>query len=381
MAEFDCRACTSANTTLVLDLGMVPAADTFAEAGDPRPDRRFPLTLYVCGDCSLVQLGPLEDTPGPEESRAVDSQTARRHARASVATVVEQLGLSPGQTVIELDSAHGASWLPSFVEAGLVPLPEDAVADLVVDVHHLMHAEDLNEVMAAHARRMSPSGHLVCEFFHVRPLVEHCLIDTIRHGHFAYLSVIAMERLLARHSLALVDAVPVVVYGGSVRATVRHAASAQQAHPRVAEIKRAESSLGVDGLDALLELGARGREVTTALRRHLEGLAAAGRTVAGYGAPSKAPVLLALAEVDVDLLPFTVDLAPQKHGLRVPGTGIPIHPVERLLSERPDDVIVLTWDIAEEVAGHLGRSSAGIGWSPRLYVPLPEPRTLTLPTG
>jgi hypothetical protein len=332
----------------------------------------------MCLDCSLVQLGPGRPSV-PEEPAAVDSRTARRHAEESVAAIVRQLGLVPGQTVIELDSSHGASWLPSFVDAGLEAVPEDGTADLVVDVHHLMHAEDLNSVITTHVRRLKTGGHLVCEFFHLGALVEQRLIDTIRHGHFAYLSVIALERLLARHALTLVDALPVNVYGGSVRAVITHSADAPEPSPSVAQLRGAESTAGVDRLEVLLGLGARGREITSSLRGHLESAQAAGRTVAGYGAPSKAPVLLALAQVDVDLLPFTVDLAPQKHGCRVPGTAIPIHPVDRLLSERPDEVVILTWDIADEVARQLAESSAGSGWSPRLYAPLPEPRLFALP--
>ena len=123
-----------------------------------------------------------------------------------------------------------------------------------------------------------------------------------------------------------------------------------------------ERAAGLDRLDTLEALGARGARTAKEFRSHLEQLRREGRRVAGYGAPSKAPVLLALSGVGSDLLPYTVDLSPAKHGCRVPGAGVPIRSVEYLVDDRPDDVVVLTWDIVDEVAAQLARMSAGSGW-------------------
>jgi hypothetical protein len=370
--EFTCRGCHAPAPTLVLDLGEVPASDQFPAEGSPGPDPTWPLALHQCGECLLVQLGPGREAY-PEPQMAVDSATALEHARTSVTRVVADEGLRPGDTIIELDSSHGASWLPEFETAGLVPVAATGTADLVVDVHHLMHAEDLDAVLAEHAARVDRGGRLVLEFFHVLPVVERTLIDTIRHGHFTYLSVLTARALLARHGLVVTRAALVDVYGGSVRLTAARADEDPDVDPGVEEAVERERAAGLDGTEAFAELGERGRRTARHFRTQLEQWRAAGERVAAYGAPSKAAVLLALAGVDGQLLPYTVDLSPAKHGCRVPGAGIPIRPVEHLLEDRPDHVVVLTWDIAEEVARQLARAGEEAGWAPALWAPLPEP--------
>lgn len=371
-----CRACDAPAPRPVLDLGDVAASDQFPPADEPTPDPTWPLRLYVCEECHLVQLGR-ERGLYPEPQMAVDSQTALDHARSSVAEILADEGLAPGATVIELDSSHGASWLPAFLDAGLTAVEEDGTADLVVDVHHLMHADDLDATLAAHVRRLVPRGRLVLEFFHVLPVVEKTLIDTIRHGHFIYLSAIAAVPLLARHGLTVTRVKLVDVYGGSVRLTAARTEEAPAVDPSVEAVIARERAAGLDGFESLEALGAKGALTAEAFRAHLERLRRDGRRVAGYGAPSKATVLLALAGVGSRLLPYTVDLSPAKHGCRVPGAGVPIRPVEDLLVDRPDDVVVLTWDIADEVATQLARLAADSGWSPRLWAPLPTLRQLT----
>jgi len=372
-----CRSCGAPSPPLVLDLGPVPASDQFPPVDAPEPDPAWPLTLHACKECGLVQLGPGREAH-PEPQAAVDSVTALEHAAASVAAVVRDERLVTGQTVIELDSAHGASWLPRFVEAGLVEVGPDGRADLVVDVHHLMHEEDIDAVIAGHAARLADGGRLVCEFFHLLPLVRDTLVDTIRHGHFVYLSLLAAGPLFERNGMTITRAAMVDVYGGSLRVTAARTADAPVVDKTVQEIRSEERAAGLDRLDSLEALGERGSRVAQDFRTHLEGLAQQGRRVAGYGAPSKAAVLLALSRVDQTLLPYTVDLSPAKDGCRVPGAGVPIHSVQHLLADRPDDVVILTWDIADEVVAQLQRMSVDTGWAPRLHVPLPVARELSL---
>ena len=311
----------------MLDLGDVAASDQFPPADEPTPDPTWPLRLYVCEECHLVQLGR-ERGLYPEPQMAVDSQTALDHARSSVAEILADEGLAPGATVIELDSSHGASWLPAFLDAGLTAVEEDGTADLVVDVHHLMHADDLDATLAAHVRRLVPRGRLVLEFFHVLPVVEKTLIDTIRHGHFLYLSVIAAVPLLARHGLTVTRVKLVDVYGGSVRLTAARTEEAPAVDPSVEAVIARERAAGLDGFESLEALGAKGALTAEAFRAHLERLRRDGRRVAGYGAPSKATVLLALAGVGSKLLP--VHGRPLAGQARLPGArcGCP-HPARR----------------------------------------------------
>lgn len=377
---FSCRGCGSEQTAPVVDLGVVPASDLFPPAESTEEDPRWPLRVFFCSACGLAQLGP-DSHPEPEAPRAVESATALEHARRSAADIVEREGLHPGATVIEIDSHHGGSWLGGFQAAGLLARPADATADLVADVHGLAHEMDLHPPLAAHAQRLAPGGRLVLEFHHLLPLVEQTQVDTIRHGHWVYLSLTCMQRLLAEHGLVVTRAVEVAVFGGSLRMTAQHAADHPAIDPSVADVLEREASAGIDRVSGLAAFGDRSKGVGAAFRAHLVACRADGRQVAGYGAPSKAPVLAALAGVDADLLPYTVDLAPAKAGRRLPGTRIPIFSPDELVARRPDEVVIFTWDIAEEIARQLGAAAAGTGWAPSLYVPLPEPRYVEMANG
>jgi C-methyltransferase C-terminal domain/Putative zinc binding domain len=367
-----CRGCSSTRTAVVVDLGVVPASDWFPLIDDPHDDPRWPLRLFFCQDCLLAQLGP-DVFPTPEPPRAIESATSQIHAKESAIEVVRIEELSPGETVIELDSHHGGSWLGGFIEEGLVPRDANQTADLVVDVHALAHESDLSAPLAAHAGRLASGGRLVLEFHHLLPLMEQSQVDTIRHGHWVYLSLLSMQQLLGRHGMEVTRAVRVPVFGGSLRITAGRAEDRPVVDPSVDEVLAAEKAMGLDNEDGLAEFSRRGSVVAENFRQHLVNARDSGVSVAGYGAPSKAPVLVALAGIDESLLPYTVDLSPEKHGRRLPGTRIPIYSPDELLQRRPEEVVVFTWDIIDEVARQLQEAAVGSGWEPRLYVPLPEP--------
>jgi hypothetical protein len=236
-----------------------------------------------------------------------------------------------------------------------------------------MHEQDLGAAVAAHAARVAPGGRLICEFYYLGALVEGSLIDTIRHGHFSYLSLVAASRVFAANGLVVCRAERVPMFGGSLRLTARHEADVVAIDDSVAELFRIERASNFDGRSALAALGDRGRAAALALREVLASATERGVSIAGYGAPSKAAVLLALAGVDATLLPYTVDLAPAKHGSRIPGAFVPIRPVETLVDDDPDEVVVLTWDIADEVIGQLTGMASGTNWKPQFWVPLPVP--------
>jgi hypothetical protein len=296
------------------------------------------------------------------------------HAEASAHRVVSREGLTAGSTVIEMHSAHGGSWSPGLERLGLYPVSPDGQADLVVDVHYLMHQEDLDSVLAAHASRLAKGGVLVCEFFHALPMVTGNLIDTVRHGHYTYLTLLSAIDNLDRHGLIVTWVHESSLYGGSLQLAARRPSPKPDIAASVTDLIVREQKAGLDGTDALRAFGTEGRALARRVRAELESRRTTGRRIAGYGAPSKAAVLLALTGVDQRLLPYTVDLSPAKTGCRIPGAGVPIHAVDALLQDRPDDVLLLTWDIAEEVAEQLSRSAAGTEWDPTLLAPLPSLR-------
>jgi C-methyltransferase C-terminal domain/Putative zinc binding domain len=369
-----CRGCGSHDTARVVDLGEQAASDQFPALDDPVPDGRWPLELWLCGRCALVQLGNVEPQL-PALVRAVESDTSREHARRTVAAVLaEHPDLASG-VVLEFASHHGGSWMDHLVAAGGRVAGPDEKAQLVVDVHALAHERDVERALSERAARVRDDGLLVLEFHHLLPLVLGTQFDTIRHGHWSYLSLTALQRLAADHGLQVCETVVEPVFGGSLRVTLRPGSDRGHVSPSVQDVLAAEDAAGVAAAPALHALDDRARRAAAELASFLTRQKREGRRVLAYGAPSKASVLLGVSGVGPDLLPFTVDASPAKHGLAIPGVRIPIRPVTELVAAAPDVVLVLTWDIADEVIGKL--ETAG-GWGAEYVVPLPTPHRVAM---
>ena len=369
-----CRGCAGTRAYLVVDLGEQPASDDFPAMDAPLPDAVWQLQLWYCPDCALVQLGPVEAL-AEEPVRAVESETSRRHAARTVAAVLADHPFLVGGTVREFASHHGGSWFDALGDYDCTRAPDGEPADLVVDVHGLAHEQDVAGQLALRASALAAEGLLVIEHHHLLPLVEQTQFDTIRHGHWTYLSLTAVSRLAARHGLRPVRAVGEPVFGGSLRIVLAHQDSAHLADSTVAEVLAAEAAASLDDGNGLKLLGDRAAESAASLRAYLAGLRETGRPVAGYGAPSKAAILLGVSGIGRDLLPYTVDASPAKHGLAIPGDRIPIEAVDVLRERRPDTVLILTCDIADEVVAQLETA----GWGAEYVVPLPVPHSF-LPT-
>jgi len=317
----------------------------------------------------------------PEPPLAVESATSLAHAKTSVHELLQTHPELAGATVAEFASHHGGSWLPSLRAAGCREAGEDERADFVVDVHGLAHEPMLRSSLARRAERLMPGGQLLLEFHHLLPLVVDCQYDTIRHGHWSYLSLAAVRELTAPLDLHVTAARRFTLFGGSLQVMLQHGVPEGGRGPVDASVRsvlRDELKAGVDDAGRLARLQAGALRSAGALHDYLTDQRSRGRTVLGYGAPSKAPVLLDVSRVGPELLPFTVDAAVGKHGRRIPGCGVPIRPVEDLRTARPDVVLVLTWDIADEVISQL---EAGGGWGAEYVVPMPVPHVVTGGTG
>lgn len=369
MPQATCRGCGSQVLDRVLDLGMQPGSDHFPRITEPIADERWPLGLWLCGRCNLVQLGSV--TPRlPEPPLAVESATSRAHAAKSVEAILRSDPHLVGGTVVEFASHHGGSWLDRLASSGCRLAEADRPADLVVDVHALAHEPEISQALALRTDRLAPDGLLVLEFHHLLPLVLGSQFDTVRHGHWSYLSLTALQRLAARQGLKVLSAIDVPVFGGSLRVTLAHSSIDRAPDVTVQDVLDREAAAGLTDAARLAGLQDTTLAASRALHAYLESLRAAGRVVLGYGAPSKAGVLLGVSEIGPDLLPFTVDAAAAKHGRRIPACGVPIRPVEDLRAARPDVVLVLTWDIVDEVMDQLEATG---GWGASYIVPLPEP--------
>ena len=400
-----CRACGAPNPAAVLDLGLQPEG-RYLTPGEA-PAGRWPLRAFVCESCWLVQSGNAPAEPSPPGTAPWEhSATMRDHARAFVDQVIQDLEVGPDEArVIDLAShggylnrflrergmdslvvessgelvADAASGGARVLHARLDPavaasiVAETGTAHVVNDNYLLAHVVDPNELVAGIAAVLGPAGRLLLEFDHVLPTLAGGQWDSFRLGHFSFFSLLALEPLLARHGLAVIDASEHEVYGGAVRITVMHATEARRPAPSVRDILDRERAAGLDRLETYRAFGDRVAHNRADLLGFLHDQQAAGRVVAAYGAPSRATTLLNYAGATIELIAFAADASPAKQGRLIPGTGIPVVSPQHLLEAQPDFVLILTWDIADEIR----RAMAAVEeWGGRFVLPLPEVRVV-----
>jgi hypothetical protein len=259
-----------------------------------------------------------------------------------------------------------------FGEGCARELRENGVgADLVVANNVLAQVPELNSFVAGIPLVLKPGGTLTVEFPHVLRLIEGNQLDTIYHEHFSYFSLLALERVFTVHGLTVFDVEPLWTHGGSLRVWARHSAdTARPVEPAVAALRRQEDEAGLRQIETYCHFEQRARETKRRLLELLIGLRRKGRRIAGYGAPGKGNTLLNYCGIRQDLLDFTVDRNPYKQGRFLPGTHIPIHPPSRLDEERPDYVLVLPWNLRNEILQQLAHVRS---WGARFIVPIPEP--------
>jgi SAM-dependent methyltransferase len=402
-----CRSCGAPLGELFVDLGTSPVSNAFVRReSSNRAEPFYPLRAFVCRGCFLVQI---EDVVAPEghfhgDYAYFSSVTAGwvEHARRFVDSAVSRHGLASESFVVEVASNDGYL-LKHFVDRGVPCLGIDPAAncaeaaarsgvatevaffgrataeriaargrraDLMVANNVLAHVPDLNDFVAGFARLLAPSGAASFEFPHLLRLIEGNQFDTIYHEHYSYLSLIALEPLFRRHSLALNDVEELPTHGGSLRLLVRHAAYPESASDRLAALLDRERAAGLDRLDTYAGFREQVRETKRKLLSLLIELKRAGKRIAGYGAPAKGNTLLNYCGIGTDFLDYTVDRSPAKQGLLLPGTRIPVLAPEHLVADRPDYVLILPWNIREEVMGQMSQVTA---WGGRFIVPIPEP--------
>lgn len=405
-----CRSCGVPLAEVFVDLGTSPVSNAFVRAAScNRPEPFYPLKAYVCGSCFLVQI---EDVVAPEghfhgDYAYFSSITAGwvEHARRFVEDAVQRHHLGPASFVVEVASNDGYL-LKHFVARGIPCLGIDPAAncaeaaaksgvatevaffgrataeriaargrcaDLMVANNVLAHVPDLNDFVAGFARLLAPSGAASFEFPHLLRLIEGNQFDTIYHEHYSYLSLIALEPLFRRHGLVLGDVEELPTHGGSLRLMVRHAAHPEPASDRLQQLIAREREAGLDRLAIYAGFREQVRETKRKLLSLLIDLKRAGKRIAGYGAPAKGNTLLNYCGIGTDFLDYTVDRSPAKQGLLLPGTRIPVLTPEHLLADRPDYVLILPWNIRDEV---IAQMSDVTRWGGRFIVPIPEPRIL-----
>jgi SAM-dependent methyltransferase len=288
---------------------------------------------------------------------------------------VPVLGIEPAANVAEVALSKGIPTLVEFFGRRIArSLAAERRADLLLGNNVLAHVPDLNDFVGGMKLLLAPAGVITMEFPHLMQLMELNQFDTIYHEHFSYLSFGTVVKIFAAHGLAMFDVEQLPTHGGSLRIYARHAADdSKPVGPRVAELLALEGAKGYDRLERYTSFQEQVRSTKRALLEFLIGARAAGKRIVGYGAPGKGNTLLNYCGIRTDFLDFTVDRNPYKQGKYTPGTHIPILAPERLMEARPDYVLILPWNLKDEIT----QSLAGIrAWGGRFVIPIPHVQVL-----
>jgi 2-polyprenyl-3-methyl-5-hydroxy-6-metoxy-1,4-benzoquinol methylase len=401
----ECRLCGTPLTHTFVDLGMSPLCESYVPA--ERLDEAevfYPLHVRLCANCLLVQLPAY--VPGEQIfsdyayfSSYSDSWVA--HAKRYAEAMIDRLGLTSGSLVTEVASndgyllqhfqaagipvlgvepaanvaeaarAHGISTEVQFLGAttGRQIANSRNRADLVAANNVFAHVPDIRDFAAGLRALVKDDGLVTLEFPHLLRLIERRQYDTIYHEHFSYLSLLTSSRALTTAGLRVVDADELPTHGGSLRVYARPEEVAGEPTGRVKAVLAAEDAAGLHTVAGHAGFAAAVLKIKSDLLAFLLAAAREGRSVVGYGAPGKGNTLLNHCGIRSDLLAYTVDRSPVKQGWFLPGTHIPIHAPERLAETKPDYILVLPWNLREEISQQLAYVRS---WGGRLVVPIPE---------
>ncbi|ODT95602.1 MAG: SAM-dependent methyltransferase [Rhodanobacter sp. SCN 67-45] len=401
-----CRHCATPLHDAFLDLGSAPPSNAFLTADTlSAPETWFPLKLFTCGNCRLVQADEVQShtalfTPDYVYYSSF-SRSWLAHAERYVEHAASRLGLDHDSLVMEIASNDG--YLLQYVAArgipciGVEPTSGTAkvarqkgietlgrffgrefaaefvrgrgTADLIVANNVLAHVPDINDFVAGLAMTLAPEGTITVEFPHLMELVAKHQFDTVYHEHFSYFSFHTARRIFAAHGLKIWDVEQLSTHGGSLRLWAAHAHSQRAETPTVSALLNVETAAGM--LNSAYYQGFQTQAdavkndcLTFLLEQHR-----AGRKVVGYGAAAKGNTLLNYAGVRPDLLPYVIDASPHKQGHWLPGSRIPVVAEPRLREDRPDFVLILPWNLREEITIQLGYIRE---WGGRFVVAVPQ---------
>ena len=402
----NCRHCGTELSLQFVDFGSSPPSNAFLTAQDLHaPERYFPLRVLVCTHCWLVQT---EDFARSDELFTKDyayfssvSQTWLEHAANFSKMIQKRLGLDASSFVIEIASNDGYL-LKNFVAGGIPCLgiePTDSTADaaaqhgipvlrrffgadlagklasdgkqadLIIGNNVYAHVPDINDFTAGLKTALKPGGAITLEFQHLMRLIEENQFDTVYHEHFSYFSLYTVARIFEQAGLRVYDVEKLPTHGGSLRVYGCHVDDARPGTSRVEAALEEEEKRGLRRLTIYLEFQSRANKVKDDLLAFLIDQKRLGKTVAAYGAAAKGNTLLNYAGVKPDLIPFVCDAAPSKQGKFMPGSHMPILLPSALAQHQPDWVVILPWNIADEVV----RQQGGIrDWGGRFVVAVPE---------
>jgi len=404
-----CRFCASPLEHVFADLRTSPLANSIlAPEQANRMEPFYPLRALVCSECLLVQLEEFESPEnifGDYSYFSSYSTSWLEHSRRYAEQMANLLDLGPGDRVVELASNDGyllqyfhergipvlgiepaANVAAVAIERGVPTLVEffgrslaeslsaDWAADLVIGNNVLAHVPDLNDFVEGMKVLLKPDGLITMEFPHVMRLIEDNQWDTIYHEHFSYFSFTTVSRVFEAHGLALFDVEELPTHGGSLRIFGCHEDDSSRGQSdRAAELVERERTAGLTDLATYAAYGARVVEDKRQILEILIGLKRDGKRIVGYGAPAKGNTLLNYCGISTDFIDYTCDLNPHKQGHLLPGSRIPIRSPDAIRDDRPDVVLILPWNLTDEITQQLSFISE---WGGRFAARAPELRLL-----
>jgi len=407
----NCRGCGSALHLPLIDLGTSPPSNAYLQPAQlAEAEQWVPLRVAVCEQCWLVQT---EDYTRAEQLFDADyayfssySSSWLAHAEAYVASMVERFALGTHSRVVEIAANDG--YLLQYVDRRGIPclgveptrstadaarakglevrevffgrevaaglLADGWGADLMAANNVLAHVPDINDFLGGFATLLKPAGVATFEFPHLLSLIADHQFDTLYHEHYSYLSLTAVQTLCQRNGLEIFDVQELTTHGGSLRVFVQRIdGMGRTVTPAVAELLALEERVGVRTAGFYSTLAPAAERIKLQLLRFLLEAKAAGKRVVGYGAAAKGNTLLNYAGVKADLLAWVADANPYKQGKFLPGSRIPIVPPERLAQEQPDYVLVLPWNLIEEISSQYACVKT---WGGQFVIAVPELKVL-----
>jgi SAM-dependent methyltransferase len=403
-----CRFCGEPLKFTLVDLGSQPPCESFI--GPEQKNQKepvYPLHVYVCNKCFLVQL---DEFIAPKKIFteyayfSSYSKTWLEHAQKYAEMITKKLALNQKSHVVEIASNDGyllqyikqkgipvlgvepaanvtkvaaEKGIPTLVkffnlETSLELVKENKKADLIIGNNVLAQVPDLNGFIDGMKTLLKPSGVITMEFPHLLRLIEENQFDTIYHEHFSYFSLVTVEKIFAYHGLKIYDVETLSTHGGSLRIYARHIDDKDPSKTvaiNVAKLRSKEKLAGLTNLETYVSFSEKVKEIEKSLKDFLLTLKRNKKTIVGYGAPGKGNTLLNSCGVSADLLEYTVDKNPYKQGKFLPGTHIPILLPDRIKETKPDYVLILPWNIKEEI---INQTSYIGEWGGRFVVPIPR---------
>ena len=406
-----CRACGGRLAVTMADLGLQPPSNAFlATLPDAAHEKRYPLRAKVCESCKLVQV---DYDVAPEElfgnyvyfssyseewlahAKTYCDMARRRFSLNETSLVVELasndgyllknfmqmgipvLGIDPSDTVVAAATKIGVPCLVEFFgEALAVELAaQGRRADLIIGNNVIAHVPLLNDFVAGISVLLKPRGTVTIEFPHLLTLIEHVEFDTIYHEHYSYISLFALEQVFGRHGLRIYDVEKLTTHGGSLRIFAAHASQAgPEDSAALRGVRREEAEAGLADLDTYLRFSERVDACRRALLNFLAAAKLAGKTVAAYGAAAKGNTLLNFCGLTREDISMVADRNPHKQAKFLPGSHIPVVSPEELLRARPDYVLILPWNLQDEIRRQLQGIAA---WGGKFVTAVPLTRILS----